>query len=300
VNTKLFGQFLLEKGYIDRHQLLRALKEQRACNLKLGELAVATGLLTVGEVDTIAFRQLCNDEPFGESAVALGLLSRGHLVELLHRQSADRKLLGQILLAFGDLDEATLQAALDAYVGQKAGEEAALRRIFDETECAAVAPTCVSVMGRVFQRTVGSALSFHSVPARRAMVAGDKVWSQVITRGSERWVLAVQIADAHARSVAEAVLDMPVEELDALALDAVAEFMNIVSGHVCGNLDGSRARVIASAPRVQTPPEFLASALPLVALRCDTGSLSFTYLIGRAHGTVRQGTQEARRGMLAS
>lgn len=281
MNTKLFGQFLLEKGYLDRNQLLHALKEQHSVNLRLGELAVATGLLSVADVDTIHFRQMCNDEPFGEAAIALGLLTRAQVVELLHRQTADRKLLGQILLAFGYVDEPTLHRALGEYAGQRAGEEAALRQVFADSGCADVAGTALSVMARVFRRTVGSRLSFHSLAVGRSVLPGDPVWSQAIDLGEDRYVLGLQAAEADACVLAAAVLDMEVDELDELASDAVAEFLNIVTGHVCGNLDASGADLRASPPTVQDAAAFLLDVHPDVVLRCDAGHVTFNYIVTR-------------------
>lgn len=290
MNTKLFGQFLLEKGYLDRDQLLHALKEQRSVNLRLGELAVATGVLSVTDVDTVHFRQMCNDEAFGEAAVALGLLTRPQVADLLHRQTADRKLLGQILLAFGYMDEATLERGLEEYAGQKAGEELALRQVFAESGCADVAPTALSVMARVFRRTMGSALSFRSLPSAEAMGDAGPVWSQSIALGDAGYVLGIQAEDADARALAAAVLDMEVDTLDELARDAVGEFLNIVTGHVCGNLDAPEASLRASPPVIQEPSAFLEEVCPEVVLRCDAGHVTFTYLVARTSAVAASAT----------
>lgn len=287
MNTKLFGQFLLEKGYVSREQLLHGLAEQRACSRTLGDLAVATGMLTIHDVDAIHLRQHTANEPFSQAAVTLGLLTEEQLAQLLHPQSAERLLLGQILLSFGYLTQQTLYEALAAHVTEREVDDSELLKHFRQSTLVDVGAACVSVLRSVFKKTMSAPVSFQPIPAVKAVSAGQTVWSQAITHGEDRFALALQFSNVEAMAVAEAVLGMPVESFDELAEDAVGEFLNILTGHVCGNLDGSRGRVSAEPPAAHRPDAYLRGAAPDIALLCTSDEMQFTYLLARPVAAVR-------------
>lgn len=287
MNTKLFGQFLLEKGYVTREQLLHGLSEQRVSTRTLGDLAVATGMLSLQDVDAIHLRQHTRNEPFSQAAVQLGLLTEEQLAQLLHPQSAERLLLGQILLAFGYLTEKTLYEALAAHVTERDVDDSELLQHFRQSELREVGAVCVSVMRSVFKKTLQAPVSFQSIPAVKAVSAGQFVWSQALDHGPRRFELAVQFSDAEAVAVAQAVLGIPVESFDELARDSVNEFLNILTGHVCGNLDRSQGSVSACPPVCHRPEEYLAEATPDIALLCTSDELQFTYFLAKPRVPIR-------------
>lgn len=285
MKTKLFGQFLLEKGYVTREQLLKALAEQRRSTATLGDLAVATGMLTVQDVDAIYRRQHTLSEPFAAAAVNLGLLTEQQIADLLHPDSAERLLLGQILVAHGSLTESVLEEALSAHSRVPATDGTTVMRHFRGTDLDEVGPLCVQTMQEVFREMTGVGVSIDPIPAAKAVSVGQRVWGQVILQGPDRLELAVQLADGDIYPLAEAVLGMPVDGFDDLAQDAVSEFLNVVTGHVCAHLQAEGGTVTAQPPTVQPADEFAHQAEPGVAIYCTGDALSFTFMVGRP--TVR-------------
>ena len=281
MNTKLFGQFLLEKGYVTREQLLDGIAEQRASTATLGDLAVATGMLSVRDVDAIGLRQLAEDEPFSQAAVNLGLLTEAQLADLLHPHSAERLLLGQILLSFGYIDEETLREALDAHSTESSEDDSDLVRHFKGSELAGIGAMCISVLRSVFKEAVGAPVSFQPVPAVKAVSVGQSVWSQAIKHGPDEFILALQIAAEEACTIASAVLDMPMEHFNDLAQDATCEFLNMVTGHVAANLQGPELETSAKPPVVERPDSFLIDARPSISLLCTSDEIQFTYIVAR-------------------
>lgn len=281
MSTKLFGQFLLEKGYVTREQLLHGLAEQRRVAGTLGDLAVAVGMISVEQLESIHRRQESAGEPFSMAAVRLGLLTEPQIAKLLHPQSAERLLLGQILLAFRYLDRKSLDEALRAHATEKGEDDFTLVRAFRQSGLVEIGPICTSVMKSVFRESLGGPLSYQAIPSVKAVSAGQAVWSQGISQGPERFILALQAAGGEACVIARSILGTPVKECDELARDAVGEFLNLVTGHVCANLRDARSSAWATPPLVHRPETFLAGARPGVALLCTSDEIQFTYMVAR-------------------
>ena len=281
MNTKLFGQYLLEKGYVTRDQLLRGLAEQRASTRTLGDLAVAVGMLRVRDVDAIQIRQVQMGEPFSQAAVNLGLLTEKQIADLLHPHSAERLLLGQILLTFGYLGPKSLEEALAGHDAESVEDDTSILRYFPGSDLVDLGPAALAAMRAVFQQVLQGPVSFQPIPAVKAISAGQEVWSQIVRGGGRTFVLALQASQAEAVRVAGNVLGMPIESFDDLARDAMNEFLNIVTGHVCVNLDTSAGRITAAPPLSADPELFLYANRPDLAFLCTGDTLQITYIAGR-------------------
>ncbi len=110
--TRFFGQFLLAEGYITAPQLLAALEYQEQFNARLGEYAVALGLLTLFDAQRIHALQVEKDLLFGQAALELSLLTKEQLRQVMAAQRNDHVLLGEALCKLGYVDEATIKRAL--------------------------------------------------------------------------------------------------------------------------------------------------------------------------------------------
>jgi hypothetical protein len=106
-----FGQYLVSQGYITPPQLLAAVEYQTKYNTRLGELAVALGMLTPFESEQVNAAQLWSDQLFGETAVRCGLLTERQVDEALETQRNARVLLGQALETLGYLTRPALDTA---------------------------------------------------------------------------------------------------------------------------------------------------------------------------------------------
>jgi hypothetical protein len=114
-----FGQYLVSQGYITPPQLLAAVEYQTKYNTRLGELAVALGMLTPFESEQINAAQLWDDELFGETAVRCGVLTERQVDEALETQRNARVLLGQALEKLGYLGRPTLDDAHAAFLREE-------------------------------------------------------------------------------------------------------------------------------------------------------------------------------------
>jgi hypothetical protein len=111
MGQRFFGQFLVSQGYITPPQLLAAVEYQSKYNVRLGELAVALGMLTPFESQHVNAAQVREDHLFGETAVRYGFLTERQLGDALETQRAARVSLGQALATLGYLGAPIADAA---------------------------------------------------------------------------------------------------------------------------------------------------------------------------------------------
>jgi CheY-specific phosphatase CheX len=113
--SQYFGSFLLNKGYIERDVLNDLLSQEKQAKVKIGVLAVSSGLLTADQVEEIHYIQKTKDKRFGEIAVELGYLADGALETLLLEQKSSQIELSQLLVDEGIVDLHTLEKAINEY-----------------------------------------------------------------------------------------------------------------------------------------------------------------------------------------
>jgi len=101
-----FGDYLIEKGKIDRDDLDVALKLRTEKGIRLGVLAVDDGLLTEQQLGAILDhqREIAAAGLFGEIAINMKLLSREQVESLLEKQKEYEKIVDQILVLSGALN----------------------------------------------------------------------------------------------------------------------------------------------------------------------------------------------------
>jgi len=101
-----FGDYLIEKGKIDREDLDVALKLRTEKGIRLGALAVDDGLLTEQQLGAILDhqREIAAAGLFGEIAINMKLLSREQVESLLEKQKEYEKIVDQILVLSGALN----------------------------------------------------------------------------------------------------------------------------------------------------------------------------------------------------
>ena len=113
--TQFFGNFLLEKNLITKEQLLKALESQKGQRLRLGTLAIHSGLLTAAEVNHIHGVQTHENKRFGELAIELGYLTSVQIDKLLSAQTPSYLQLCQALVDLHYLSAEDFESAMEEY-----------------------------------------------------------------------------------------------------------------------------------------------------------------------------------------
>jgi hypothetical protein len=111
-----FGLHLYRKGTITADELVAALELQEKRPVRLGQLALEEGILSVRDVfDVLRAQHHAPHDRFGELAIEMGRMKRADLARLLMAQ-ADRKVpLSDLLVCQGILSRRQADAELEAY-----------------------------------------------------------------------------------------------------------------------------------------------------------------------------------------
>lgn len=255
--AEFFGQYLLEKGLISREEFLKAARDQADIGVPLCALAISQGCLdanqlrqldkTVAETGPGALERMARD----------GVLSVRQL-EDLQRLPAQRGLyLGEALIRGGILSPTRFAKAFADYrrecpgaVGPTTSIPAGARvphRIIVE----AFTDSLVNVFVHYTRRVVRVARVTERLDG---FAADDCVVRQRVT-GAVAMQLGLVLPAPLAREIAAGMFGEPVNELGPAAIDALCEFLNVVSGGACAAL-GERGLSV----RVASPPAPVAVA----------------------------------------
>lgn len=254
--AKFFGQFLLEKGLINRQQLLAALEAQHASNPVLGELAQNRGWLTPGQARRINERQRAEDLRFGDIAESMGLLEREQVAELLAEQKIRRKLFGEILVEQGSIDRMQLDAALREHQAERADALQALEVGVAGHPLGEAVTSAINTCVRLFPRTLGAPCQVAQVVASAEQLSGCTVTAHVRIASDAPMAIALACDEDTMQRLACAFLSIgPAQCDDALARDALGEVVNVLMGYVV------RETVPPDASYRAAPPDFAVPAV---------------------------------------
>ncbi len=126
--TAPIGELLIERGYLDREKLNKALDYQRVHGGRLGAICVELGYLTYEQLDSVFARTEQKKVLLGEELVASGMITREQLNDALEMQKRSGGYLGDILLFQNAISEKDLYRTLASqmHLGRMASDHVAL------------------------------------------------------------------------------------------------------------------------------------------------------------------------------
>jgi len=254
MSVKFFGQFLLERKKITADQLLQAVRYQESKNLKFGDYARKLGYLTAQDVRKLNSEQRRSDMLIGELSVKLGMLSRPQVDEVLTMQKNDHVLLGEALVALGSLNEADIARELLAFgEDQKQyamGNIPVPTGVGDAETLRSMADLTLKMFRRVAKIDVkiGESMFVDKGPGPKFAVAA------VHFMADKKFAYVLAASRDVALPIATGIIGLDASsESDAMLLDSVKEFCNIVCGNVIAGLARRGKRVDISPPETLTP-----------------------------------------------
>ena len=117
--SQLFGKYLVDKQIIGAADYKAAIEQQLAVRVKLGTIAIADGLLTEEEVESINKMQMQFDKRFGDIAIEKGLLTSEQIDTLLKKQGNPYMQFIQVLMEASKLSATVLDKTLAAFQKEK-------------------------------------------------------------------------------------------------------------------------------------------------------------------------------------
>ena len=233
MSSKFFGQFLLERGVINKDQLLKALDTQRESNRMLGEIAVSMDLIDEKQAWGINQKQRIEDKKFGEIAIEMGLLNDEQIEQLLERQKSERKLFGEILVEQGVLDQQSLETELSVHRGERADEVKVLQKGTAKHLLGNIMTSTINNACKLSTRVLKSPCQFSSLVFNQGQLPDVQNICHVCITGSKSFNLGFGCDDDTVMKIGAGFMGIDQSEFDQeLARDAFGEFLNTVMGYV--------------------------------------------------------------------
>jgi len=243
---RCFGEFLAARGLVTQAQLDDALSRQLDTIIPLGTLAVEEHLLTPGQVDEIQDTQRHVDRRLGEIALDRQWLTARQLEELLAAQSGRHLLLGELLVEAGALDRGEMESALGDFESLQSSHTRQLEALLRSLPAAEVIRSLLDLTAKHYHRTTTEPVKISSVTFERLfspyLDGAPRHFFAQRASGDRDLVYGLVLDEQRILQIASSMLHRPCATLDALALDSLCEFVNMVVGNSFGKLaeDGIR------------------------------------------------------------
>lgn len=246
--NQYFGQYLLNTKKLTAQQLAEVMNYERSVRVKLGVLAVDAKFMTAKQVETVHHLQRLCDKRFGELAVDQGYLTCTQLEDLLENQHCRHLSLSQAIvdkeyLTLAELEEVLVDYKLKNQLSQKQLEESFTngsdqinKEVLDFTEAGAQGQIYQDYVG-VLQRNIIRFLDVDPVISKNekiSTVANQWLIYQKIV-GEISLFTGIAMNDEALLAIARQYSGEFLPEIDELAKDSAAEFLNMVNGIFCVN-----------------------------------------------------------------
>ncbi|MCE5287198.1 MAG: hypothetical protein LLG02_15320 [Pelosinus sp.] len=267
--SQYFGQYLLNKGILTSEKLTDVLAFERSVHVKLGILAINAGMMSAAQVEEVHELQRKKDKRFGEIAMERGYLTFAQLEDLLQQQGSRQLSLSQAIIDRGYMTLGELEAALDSYkkesrlsTEQLDAMEAVdfdklVRSFLDFSAAGGLSETYydyVALILRNILRFLNEVpVISHSVPLE-GKVEGWTVVQDIV--GEIDLATALAADDTAFLEIARRYSQENLNEIDELAKDSVAEFLNLVNGIYCVNASDKGLELNLEPQSMTSSPEF--------------------------------------------
>lgn len=114
-----FGQYLVQKGLVQKEGLVRALVEQTSWAVSPQQIVFEYKLMSAEQILEVFQEQFKSKKSFIESAKKLGYWKEVFDEEIEARQMLERVPLGQVLVKLGLLTQEQATSALDDFLSQQ-------------------------------------------------------------------------------------------------------------------------------------------------------------------------------------
>ncbi|MCD1261438.1 hypothetical protein B5M42_021790 [Paenibacillus athensensis] len=248
--TQYFGHFLLNRGIVSAHQLQSAMDQLQSTHVKLGILSVNAGYMTAEQALEVHQAQARVDKRFGEIALELGYLNEDQLNNLLSAQKESHLLLGQALIDQEALTLGSFTAALNEYKQEHYLSDEQFEAIkngdidvllatmlkFEDIPNIDLHRHYISLLAKNLIRFIDPNIYFE-VNAIPRDYQCEWLVSQQMT-GEVPLASGFSLGEMAFLQIASAYAEEQLTELDAIARDAVGEFLNLHNGLFLVNMSG--------------------------------------------------------------
>lgn len=260
--SQYFGHYLLNRGLITREQLADALEFQKSVHVKFGVIAVDEGFMTSSQVEEVHEKQKQMDKRFGEIAVDLGYISEAQVEALISHQKQSHLYLAQALVDRGFMTIDEFGTALAEYKNEFSLSDDQFDAIRNGNIDTLV-ENMLSVQDGNFQEMHSKYLSLFAKNMIRFI--DDQVYLEIARNDieSSNWFISQEIIgetplttglslnDEALLTVASIYAEEELSAVDALAKDAVSEFLNLHNGIYLVNMSNWGVELTMNPQQIQ-------------------------------------------------
>ena len=220
-------------------QVKDLLEDEKKSRVKVGILAINKGLMTAEEVKRVHQLQCSVDKKFGEVAIDAGYLTVEQLTDLLNTQDSENLNFGQAAI---DKDYITLEQLEEALNNYKDDNHLAIKETigsYADINFAQIgeAKEVYFEYVELFLRAVVRFLDTNHLITSQKQDGSKNTWMVKQTLvGDVSLYSAMFLSDEVLIEMARRYSGEDITTVDELALDSVAEFLNVANGLFAVNL----------------------------------------------------------------
>ena len=261
--NQYFGNYLVEKKIIKPEELSMVTERRRSVKVKLGVLAIDSGLMNAAQVNRIHRLQAIRDRKFGELAVEEGYLTEAQVEELLDEQKKTDILIGQILIEKGIFTFEKYEEMLLRY-RQESGltddEFQALRssdvRKIAEIFIKDLPVRNLGIIHQYFELFLRNLIRFidDEIRVEAASEADSYPFGLLVTQrmeGDYGFFSAISAPEPILARFASVYSEQDWSKVNELAEDALEEFLNCQNGLFISNLSHTGAKWELNLPEIK-------------------------------------------------
>ena len=281
----ILGSFLVETGRVDKSLLSKLMKEQDETRVKLGLIAVSEGMMTLDQTNEVNILQSAMDQRFGDIAVAKGYLTNGQVDYLLKKQGDPYLTFIQTLIDNDVLKMDEIDSVLEDFSVKygltevqladfKTGDVNKIVPLFLDTESekySAIIGTVVRTLIRLVNRNtyIGKAEIIDAFPEKDQVTQG-LIWEEGVVDGfSEGNGGLLELCSIFAHE--------DFEVLDEDSLDAAGELLNCANGLYVSSLSRRGVFLEIMPPNYgKLPDDMKVSSICRIPVYFDDKKLYYT------------------------
>lgn len=251
MTAKFFGQYLLEKGIINREQFLDAVKLQKTIDQPLCAAAIKKGFLEDGELAKLD-PESCSDTNFLRIVEEKKLLTTEQIEEISREQYENWIFFGEALVRNGALAPSRLGPLFEEYREDASEPDALYSSIPESTPERLLVSQFLKATIDIFIHYTRKIVRVESVtPSSSEISDGVYIFTQEVV-GDKNLLFVMAMQDELVRIISKYMMGTAADEVGPLELDAVAEFVNIVVGNSCVKLNMNQCKVEIKPPQIMT------------------------------------------------
>ncbi len=281
---RFFGQYLLETGAVEREQLLDAIEYQASITQPICALAIERGLLNKLQAAAIDEAYELSDGNLAGTALRVGLLTNQQVKELEAVNPEKWVCLGESLVTRGHVTLSRLCDLIDKYRREIPLDDGFLLNALVGVREAEIVGPIIQITVDMFLHYTKQIVQVLSVDVETTPAVEEDTVEYIFAQrivGDKNFDYHMSLTEVLTRSIASHMMGTEVSEVNAMVLDAVSEFVNVVIGNVCTRLSVENLSVRAEPPRIMTreaTEKIKSSDRIVVTLKTLMGRLDLTFL----------------------